>query len=132
MEQWIIIRDNKPQVPWRNPNRKTRIVSNWQEHNMALRKKIDEEIAELEVAHQSWDKESLIEECADIYEVALCMCYSRIGICLFYPKINHILSHYDDITEDRIRLKAQEKRQTHGSFQEWILLDLATVLVDEQ
>lgn len=131
MEQWIIVRDKKPEIPWWNPDRATRIADNWQEHNICLRNKIDEEIKELQKAHKDCNRDSILEECADIYEVGLCMHYSRLGLCMRYPTVKQIVSQYD-ITEEDIFTKAKEKRETHWSFNDWILLDLTTVLLDKK
>lgn len=130
MDQWIIIRDKKPEIPWWNPKRKTR-TANLYEYSLSLVKKMDEEIQELEQAHAQWDRELVLEECADVYEVWLCRQYSWSGVGLFYPRVKQIVDHYA-INEEEVAAKASEKRSTHGSFQEGILLDLATVLSDKK
>jgi len=127
MEQWIIVRDNKPQLPWWLEIWKSRKVIDDKEHQMYLVLKIDEETQEVLDACKTWEKHDILEELCDIYEITLCLKISRDDFCHRYPAIDDIVKKYWFTWQD-IDDRAEQKRITHGSFQEGILLDLQTVL----
>lgn len=126
MEQWIIVRDKKNTLPWRQPTWESRIVVNDKERQMYLALKIDEEIQEVLDANKKWKKDEVLEELWDVYEIVICLKISWDDFCHRYPAIYDIIENYWFKLQD-IEDSAEQKRITHGSFKDGILLDLATV-----
>jgi predicted house-cleaning noncanonical NTP pyrophosphatase (MazG superfamily) len=126
MEQWIIVRDRKPELPWRQSAWTSRMVIDDKERQMYLTLKIDEEIQEVLDANKKSKKDQVLEELWDVYEIALCLKISRDDMCHRYPVLYDIVEKYWFSHRD-IENRAEEKKLTHGSFQSWILLDIATV-----
>ena len=94
---------------------------------MYLAFKIDEEVQEVLDADKIWEKDAVLEELCDVYELASCLKISRDDFCHRYPAIQDIIEKYWFAVQN-IDDTAEQKRVTHGSFKEGVLLDLTTVL----
>jgi len=125
-ESWIIVRDNKPLLPWREPTREYRKAKDIYEYKTYLTLKIHEEVQEVMEAALTKDKWLIIEELSDVYEVILCLWSDWELFCMYQPDIQAIISDYN-ISQEYIINAADEKRKTHWSFKQAILLNHKTV-----
>lgn len=122
-----IVRDNKPSLPWWRPEWVRRIAKDEQEHIMYLTLKIDEERGELLDASKVGERVEIIEELADLYDIAFWLWQDWKEFCEQHPAISDIIYNHS-ITIQDIQEASKQKTFTHGWFTKGVLLDLDTVL----
>ncbi len=98
-----------------------------QERIMCLTLKIHEERAELLDAYNADKRVEIIEELADLYDIAFWLWQDWEEFCEGYPVILDIIYDYN-ITIHDIQQASDKKTFTHGWFTKGVLLDLDTVL----
>lgn len=125
-ESWIMIRDNKPSLPWWEPTREYRRAVDETEYMTYLILKIDEELQEVIDADAAGNMQNVLEELADVYEVIVSLQADREKFCTTNPAIHKIILKNGFAQED-IQTAADGKRKTHWSFTKGILLDTHTV-----
>lgn len=125
-QSWIIVRDEKPSFPWRQPTWQSRIAVDENERIQYLILKIDEEMQEVLRAATDDDTEWVIEELWDVYEIIISLNRSWDEFCVQTPAIQSVIDTYN-LTNDHVKDAAEKKRKTHGSFSKGILLDTNTV-----
>lgn len=72
------------------------------------------------------DKAKVLEELSDVYEVVLCLWSDWDLFCMYQPDITSAINTYKLSQEDIVNA-AENKRKTHGSFTQAILLNYRTV-----
>lgn len=113
-EEWIIVRDKKPELPGRLAHWSKRMVHDEQERNIYLAFKIGEEVAEFQEAIRKGAKDAALDELCDVYEIAVMSLHQDWDVfCYHYPVVQDGIDLYGFTLRDIVD-RADQKRFTHG------------------
>ena len=127
MPEWIIVRDKKPEIPWWLSHWTTRVAKDKRERDIYLAFKIGEEVVEFQNAINAKDKDGALDELGDLYEIVVLWLHEDWDVfCYHYPVVQDGIDLYSFALSDIID-SAEQKRITHGWFDQGVLLDVCTV-----